>query len=241
MSQTLDHPLDHTLDNIRGCKRERKRNAQALPPGLTHEMMNKYVVYYRETFEQNGKTKMREYFKVEGHPKLLKISAKPWISTKSGKVYLAEKLGDANQVVVDLENNIYPSSHYNAETNDNVLELELKSASTEETSSVSRKAEQIKKWSKLLPKYVSIRDVREIHPIPTPNPRDYFNITFDKKDTTNMFRWTASHRFCIQGTSTSTSTTTSATIDDVSLISHEIQKLREKIILKYGMDMLSIS
>lgn len=235
MSFVNDH--DHPFDNIRGCKRERKRNAQALPPGLTHEMMNKYVVYYRETFEQNGKTKMREYFKVEGHPKLLKISAKPWISTKSGKVYLAEKLGDANQVVVDLENNIYPPSHYNAETNDNVLELELKSASTEETSSVSRKAEQIKKWSKLLPKYVSIRDVREIHPIPIPNPRDYFNITFDKKDTTNMFRWTASHRFCIQGTSTSTS----ATIDDVSLISHEIQKLREKIILKYGMDMLSIS
>lgn len=233
MSLVNDH--DHPLDNIRGCKRERKRNAQALPPGLTHEMMNKYVVYYRETFEQNGKTKMREYFKVEGHPKLLKISAKPWISTKSGKVYLAEKLGDANQVVVDLENNIYPPSHYNAETNDNVLELE--SASTEETSSVSRKAEQIKKLSKLLPKYVSIRDVREIHPNPNPNPRDYFNITFDKKDTTNMFRWTASHRFCIQGTSTSTS----ATIDDVSLISHEIQKLREKIILKYGMDMLSIS
>lgn len=229
-----DHPLDLHLDNIRGCKRERKRNAQALPPGLTHEMMNKYVVYYRETFEQNGKTKTREYFKVEGHPKLLKISAKPWISTKSGKVYLAEKLGDANQVVTDLENNIYPSSHYNAETNDNVLES---TSSTEETSSVSRKAEQIKKWSKLLPKYVSIRDVREIHPNPNPNIRDYFNITFDKKDTTNMFRWTASHRFFIESTSTSTSTT----IDNVSLISHEIQRLREKIILKYGMDMLSIS
>jgi hypothetical protein len=230
MSQTLDHhvhPIDHPLDNIRGYKRERKRNAQALPPGVTHEMMNKYVVYYRETFEQNGKTKMREYFKVEGHPKLMKISTKPWISTKSGKVYLADKLCDANQVVTDLENNIYPSSHYNAATDDNVLE----SASTEETSSVSRKAEQIKKWSKLLPKYVSIRDVREINPIPNTNTRDYFNITFDKKDTTNMFRWTASHRFF----------TSSNNVDNMSFISHEIQRLREKIILKYGMDMLSIS
>ena len=74
---------------------------------------------------------------------------------------------------------------------------------------------------------------RSHHPNPNPNIRDYFNITFDKKDTTNMFRWTASHRFFIESTST--------TIDNVSFISHEIQRLREKIILKYGMDMLSIS
>ena len=238
-----DHDHDHNNNNNRGYKRERKRNAQALPPGLTHEMMKKYVVYYRETFEQNGKTKMREYFKVEGHPKLMKISAKPWISTKSGKIYLADKLCDANQVVTDLENNIYPSSHYNTATDDNVLE----STSIEDTSSVSRKAEQIKKWSKLLPKYVSIRDVREICINPNTNTntntntREYFNITFDKKDPTNMFRWTASHRFFIESTSTTTSTSTNNIIDNVSFISHEIQGLREKIILKYGKDMLSIS
>jgi len=239
MSQSVDHPLDHPLDNIRGYKRERKRNAQALPPGLTHAMMKKYVVYYRETFEQNGKTKMREYFKVEGHPKLIKISTKPWISTKSGKVCLADKLGDANQVVVDLENNIYPSSHYNAATDDNTGDT---CDAPPSGNGEFRKAEQIKKWSKLLPKYVSIRDVREICMNTNTNTGDYFNITFDKKDTTNMFRWTASHRFCIQGTSTSTSTSTSNKIvDNMSIISHEIQRLREKIIVKYGMDMLSIS
>ena len=248
MSLVNDHNHDHDNDNDnnRGYKRERKRNAQALPPGVTHEMMKKYVVYYRETFEQNGKTKMREYFKVEGHPKLMKISTKPWISTKSGKVYLADKLGDANQVVTDLENNIYPPSHYNAATDDNTGDT-LDSSSAPSGNSSFRKAEQIKKWSKLLPKYVSIRDVREIcmNTNTNTNTREYFNITFDKKDTTNMFRWTASHRFFIESTSTSTSTTTSSNnnnvIDNLSIISHEIQRLREKIIVKYGMDMLSIS
>ena len=248
-----DHGHDHDHDhddnnNNRGYKRERKRNAQALPSGLTHEMMKKYVVYYRETFEQNGKTKMREYFKVEGHPKLMKISTKPWISTKSGKIYLADKLGDANQVVTDLENNIYPSSHYNAATDDNTGDscggsYTLDSSSAPSGNGSFRKAEQIKKWSKLLPKYVSIRDVREIciNPNTNTNTREYFNITFDKKDPTNMFRWTASHRFFIESTSTSTSTSTNNIIDNVSFISHEIQGLREKIILKYGKDMLSIS
>ena len=49
-----------------------------------------------------------------------------------------------------------------------------------------------------------------------------------------MFRWTTSHRFCIDIQSI-------PHLDDGGIISHEIQRLREKIILKYGTDVLSIA
>ena len=81
---------------IRNDKRERKQTAQVLPPGITHNMMNKYVVYYREmVYLKDGKRVPREYFKVESHPKL----ARPWVTSKSTKVPLLEKLNDANEYV----------------------------------------------------------------------------------------------------------------------------------------------
>ena len=48
--------------------------------------------------------KHRDFFKVEKHPKLDKI----WITTKSEKVSIQDKLEQANKVVDDLENDIYP-------------------------------------------------------------------------------------------------------------------------------------
>ena len=84
----------------RNDKRERKHTAQTLPQGITHNMMKKFVVYYREiTYLKSGKQQPREYFKVESHPKL----SKPWVSSKSAKIPLFEKLNHANQVVADLE------------------------------------------------------------------------------------------------------------------------------------------
>lgn len=78
-------------------KKERKKNAIKLPPGLTQEMMKTYVVYYKEVYnKEKGST--REYFKVEKHPKL----DKPWISSKSNKISLLEKLKEANKVVDNL-------------------------------------------------------------------------------------------------------------------------------------------
>ena len=78
---------------IRNDKRERKQTAQVLPPGITHNMMNKYVVYYREmVYLKDGKRVPREYFKVESHPKL----TRPWVTSKSTKVPLLEKIGRAH-------------------------------------------------------------------------------------------------------------------------------------------------
>jgi hypothetical protein len=86
-----------------GTKRERKKSAKDLPEGITQEMMKKYVVYYHEWLDKEH-TKKREFFKVEKHPKLDKI----WITTKSEKVSIQDKLEQANKVVDDLENDIYP-------------------------------------------------------------------------------------------------------------------------------------
>jgi hypothetical protein len=121
---SVDHidrnPLNNTWDNLRiatreeqeqnskgiakGTKRARKTSARPLPEGITQDMMNKYVVYYHEYIDKE-KTKSREFFKIETHPKLDKI----WIGTKSNKISIQEKLQQINKIVDDLENNIYPS------------------------------------------------------------------------------------------------------------------------------------
>jgi hypothetical protein len=120
---SVDHidqqPLNNSLENLRiatreeqeqntkgikpGTKRERKHNAKDLPEGISQDMMKKYVVYYQEWLDKEH-TKEREFFKVETHPKL----DKSWTSSKSGKVSIEEKLAQANKVVDDLEQDIYP-------------------------------------------------------------------------------------------------------------------------------------
>jgi len=60
--------------------------------------MKKYVVYYHEWLNVE-KSKSREFFKIEKHPKLNKI----WIGTKSNKISISDKLLQANNMIVELD------------------------------------------------------------------------------------------------------------------------------------------
>jgi hypothetical protein len=122
---SVDHidqnPLNNCFTNLRvvdrkiqeqnskgikeGTKRARKKSAKPLPEGITHDMMLKYVVYYKEMYNKE-KELYREYFKIEKHPKLQKC----WIGSKSNKITIKEKLDMVNKVVSDLENDIYPQT-----------------------------------------------------------------------------------------------------------------------------------
>ena len=54
-------------------------------------MLPKHVVYYKECYNKE-KQKYREFFKIEkGHPKL----EKPWMTSKSGKISITDKLQQA--------------------------------------------------------------------------------------------------------------------------------------------------
>ena len=88
--QNLRWATQSTQNSNRGkCKRQ--KTAKPLPEGITQDMLPKYVVYYKECYNKE-KQKYREFFKIEKHhPKL----EKPWMTSKSGKISITDKLQQA--------------------------------------------------------------------------------------------------------------------------------------------------
>lgn len=196
---------------FRNDKRERKHTAQTLPPDITQSMMKKYVVYYREFVNlKNGKRVPREYFKVESHPKL----SRPWVTSKSGKISLHEKLESANQVVVDLEKK----------------NVEEEPPAYDDETWKMEDASIINAINRHLPKYTKFRIINE------DDSSCVYSLVYDQKDNRNGFRWTCSHTFRLPVTPSSPKPLlTDATI------SLELQHLKEKLCEKYAADILSFN
>ena len=85
---------------IPGTKRNRKRNSQPLPPGITQDMMPKYVNYCPERYMTEGGPKFRECFRIEKHPNQ---RGHRFSTSKSAKVSIAEKLEEAKRIVAQLD------------------------------------------------------------------------------------------------------------------------------------------
>ena len=83
------------------CKRIRKHNAIKLPDTLLHLSIPKYINYYKECYNIEQKL-YREYFKIEKHP--CQIKNKAYISSKSNKITIVEKLNQIIKILGDLDN-----------------------------------------------------------------------------------------------------------------------------------------
>jgi len=91
------------------CKRIRKHNAIKLPDTLLHLRIPKYINYYKECYNIEQKL-YREYFKIEKHP--CQIKNKAYISSKSNKITIAEKLTQIIKILGDLDSS---NNHVNNE------------------------------------------------------------------------------------------------------------------------------
>jgi hypothetical protein len=217
MFYAVDIQMEHSdtssiLSSTTNGKRERKHTAQTLPPGITQQMMKKYVVYYREFVNlKNEKRVPREYFKVESHPRL----SRPWVSSKSGKISLHEKLEAANQIVTELE------ATTPTPTTDTEEKFTVMSSGGHEITPAFA-AER-----KYLPKYTTIRIVKQTSSSTT------LTLVYDQKDNQNGFRWTCSHTFTVPIPPES-----SKPIITETSISLEISKLKEKIYEKYAVNLI---
>ena len=83
-------------------KRARKHNAIKLPSTLADVNIPKYINYYNECYN-NEKKLYREYFKIEKHP--YQESNKTYISSKSNKISIIEKLNQITKILGELDAN----------------------------------------------------------------------------------------------------------------------------------------
>jgi hypothetical protein len=101
------------------CKRIRKHNAIKLPSTLADFNIPKYINYYNECYN-NEKKLYREYFKIEKHP--YQEKNKTYISSKSNKISIIEKLDQIKKILNELNAND-ANDAINDAINTNVVKL----------------------------------------------------------------------------------------------------------------------
>ena len=144
-------------------KRERKYNAIKLPEDLNQHMLPKYVGYYKECYNIQKKL-YREFFKIEKHPNMVKH--KVYVSSKSNKITLLEKLEQIKKILLELDN-LEKDETISDNLEQNDLEkddLETDTLEKDESNKVS------------LPKYISLKNHKD-------NSKYY--LVYDKKTNVN--------------------------------------------------------
>ena len=139
-------------------KRERKYNAIKLPEDLNQHMLPKYVGYYKECYNVEKKL-YREFFKIEKHPNMIKH--KVYVSSKSNKITLLEKLEQIKKILLELDN----------------LEKDELETYTLETDTLEKKDLEKKDLEKVtLPKYISLKNHKD---------SSKYYLIYDKKTNVN--------------------------------------------------------
>lgn len=81
-------------------RKSRKHNAVELPQDISNIVLPKYIVYYRECYNQKNNL-WRDFFKIESHP----LQKKPIYSSKSNKLTILEKFNQITELLQKLNNN----------------------------------------------------------------------------------------------------------------------------------------
>lgn len=141
--------LSNIIIKKEDVKRERKHNAIKLPENLEQYDLPIYVNYYKECYDQKNKC-YREYFKIEKHPH--NINNKLYVSSKSNKVTILEKLEEIKKMLLIIEEE-YELYNKNNEPQQIIKEEEAVIKDETQVSNIS----QNKNFSIVLPKYIAIR------------------------------------------------------------------------------------
>ena len=103
---TQEEQILNTRGIMPGTKRERQIIARELPDGLTQEMMPKYITYNVNMYGEK-KDKKRDFFRIEHHPFL---KPKVWDGSKSSQITILDKLNQARETLIGLDNGVLPKS-----------------------------------------------------------------------------------------------------------------------------------
>ena len=144
-------------------KRIRRKNAISLPKDLENKEIPKYIVYYKECYNKE-QALYREFFKIEKHPNMVKH--KVYVSSKSNKITLLEKLEQIKKILLELDN-LEKDETISDNLEQNDLEkddLETDTLEKDESNKVS------------LPKYISLKNHKD-------NSKYY--LIYDKKTNIN--------------------------------------------------------
>lgn len=141
--------LSNIIIKKEDVKRERKHNAIKLPENIEQCNLPIYVNYYKECYDLKNKC-YREYFKIEKHPH--NINNKLYVSSKSNKVTILEKLEEIKKMLLIIEEE-YELYNKNNEPQQIIKDEEAVIKDETQVSNIS----QNKNFSIVLPKYIAIR------------------------------------------------------------------------------------